>query len=36
MSKNLDEAVRLQSEIKEEWKQEIRGERLEGITEGAK
>ena len=34
MSKNLDETVRLQSEKKEEWIREIRGERLQGIAEG--
>ena len=31
VSKNLDEAVRLQSEKRREW---IRGERLQGIAEG--
>ena len=35
MSKNLDETVRLQSEKREEWIREIRGERLQGIAEGA-
>ena len=35
MLKNLDETVRLQSEIRREWIQEIRGERLQGIAEGA-
>ena len=35
MSKNLDETVRLQSEIRQEWIREIRGERLQGIAEGA-
>ena len=35
MSKNLDETVRLQSERREEWIPEIRGERLEVIAEGA-
>ena len=35
MSKNLDETVSLQSEKKEEWIQEIRGKRLQGIAEGA-
>ena len=35
MSKNFDETVRLQSEIRREWIREIRGERLEGIAEGA-
>ena len=34
MSKNLDETVRLQSEKRKEWIQEIREERLQGITEG--
>ena len=35
MSKNLDETVRLQSEIRREWIREIRGERLQGIVDGA-
>ena len=35
MSKNFNETVRLQSEIRQEWIREIRGERLQGITEGA-
>ena len=35
MSKNLDETVRLQSEIRQEWIREIRGERPQGIAEGA-
>ena len=35
MSKNLDETVRHQSEIRREWIREIRGERLQGIAEGA-
>ena len=35
MSKNFDETVRLQSEIRREWIQEVRGERLQGIAEGA-
>ena len=35
MSKNLDEAVRLQSEKRQEWIREIRGKRLQGIAEGA-
>ena len=35
MSKNLDETVRLQYEIRQEWIREIRGERLQGIAEGA-
>ena len=34
MSKNLDETVHLQSEIRREWIREIR-ERLQGIVEGA-
>ena len=34
MSKNLDETVCLQSEKREEWMREIRGERLQGIAEG--
>ena len=33
MSKNLDEIVRLQSEKRQEWIREIRGERLQGIAE---
>ena len=33
MSKNLDETVRLQSEKRQEWIREIRGERLQGIAE---
>ena len=35
MLKNLDETVCLQSEKREEWIQEIREERLQGIAEGA-
>ena len=35
MSKNFDETVRLQSEIRREWIREIREERLQGIAEGA-
>ena len=35
MSKNFDETVRLQSEKRREWIREIRGERLQGIAEGA-
>ena len=35
MSKNLDETVRLQSEKRKEWIREIRGERLQGVAEGA-
>ena len=31
VSKNLDETVRLQSEKREEWIREIRGERLQGM-----
>ena len=34
MSKNLDETVRLQSKKREEWVQEVRGERPQGISEG--
>ena len=34
MSKNFDETVHLQSEKREEWIREIRGERLQGIAEG--
>ena len=33
--KNFDETVRLQSEKRQEWIQEIRGEKLHGIAEGA-
>ena len=36
MSKYLEETVRLQSEIRREWIREIRGERLQGIAEGAR
>ena len=35
MSKYFDETVRLQSEKKREWTREIRGERQQGIAEGA-
>ena len=35
MSKNLDETVRLQSEKRQKWIREIRGERLQGMAEGA-
>ena len=35
MSKYFEETVRLQSEIRREWIREIRGERLQGIAEGA-
>ena len=35
MSKNFDETVRLQSEVRREWIREVRGERLQGIAEGA-
>ena len=35
VSKNFDETVHLQSEIKQEWIRAIRGERLQGIAEGA-
>ena len=34
VSKNLDGTVRLQSEKRQEWIREIRGERLQGIAEG--
>ena len=34
--KNLDETVRLQSKIRQEWIREIRGERLQGIAETQK
>ena len=33
-SKNLDKTARLQSEKKEEWISEERGEKLQGIAEG--
>ena len=35
MLKNFDETVHLESEKRQKWIQEIRGERLQGITEGA-
>ena len=35
MSKNFSETVRLQSEKIEEWMQDRREERLQGIAEGA-
>ena len=35
MSKYLEETVCLQSEKRREWIREIRGERLQGIAEGA-
>ena len=35
MSKNFDETVRLQFEIRKEWIREIKKERLQGIAEGA-
>ena len=35
VSKNLDETVRIQFEERREWIREIRGERLQGIAEGA-
>ena len=35
MSKNFDATARLQSEKRQEWIREIRGERLQGIAEGA-
>ena len=34
MSKNLDETVRIKSEKREEWIQQLKGERLQEITEG--
>ena len=34
MSKNFDATVCLQSEKRQEWIREIRGERLQGIAEG--
>ena len=34
MCQSFDETVCFQSEIKQEWIQEIRGERLQGIAEG--
>ena len=33
MSKNFDEIVRLQSEIRQGWIREITGEKLQGIAE---
>ena len=35
MSKYFDETVRLQSEKRREWIRQVRGERLQGIAEGA-
>ena len=35
VSKNFDETVCLQFEIRREWIREIRGERLQGIAKGA-
>ena len=35
MSKNFDQAIRLQFEKREEWIREIKGKRLQGIVEGA-
>ena len=35
MSKYFDETVRFQSEIRREWIREIRGEKLQGVAEGA-
>ena len=35
MSKNFDETIRLQSEKREEWIQEVRQKRLQRIAEGA-
>ena len=34
MSKNLDEAVRLQSEKRQELIREVRGKRLQAVAEG--
>ena len=34
VSKNLDATVHLQSEKRQEWIREIRGERLHGIAQG--
>ena len=34
MSKNLDETERLQSEKRQEWIREIRGDKLHGTAEG--
>ena len=34
MSKNLHEAIRLQSEKRKEWIREMKGKRLQGIAEG--
>ena len=34
-SKNFDEKVRFQSKKRKEWIRETRGERLQGIAEGA-
>ena len=36
MSKNLDETVCLQSEKRQEWIRETRGERQQGVAEGAR
>ena len=35
MSKYFDKTVRFQSEIRREWIREVKGERLQGIVEGA-
>ena len=35
MSENFEETVRFQSEIRRKWIREIRGDRLQGIAEGA-
>ena len=35
LSKNLDEAVRLQPEKREEWIRKVNGERLQGTAEGS-
>ena len=34
MSKNLDATIPFQSKRKQEWIRKVRGERLQGITEG--
>ena len=35
VSKNFDEAGRLQFEKRQEWIREVRGDRLQGVAEGA-
>ena len=34
MSKNLNETMRLQTEKREGWIREVKGERLQGVAEG--